>query len=65
MTFTKETCPDRDKHSPQPEGYLQWHAWADKMKRTHRQIRCPTCGLYAIVVPRDAIRKHDEGAQEQ
>lgn len=43
------TCAD---HTPQPEGYLQWHSWADRMSRTHRQLRCSQCGLFKIWVPR-------------
>ncbi len=40
------------KHTPSPEGYIQWHAWAEKKSKTHRQIRCPVCGLWAIWVPK-------------
>lgn len=40
------------KHTPSPEGYIQFHAWAEKKSKTHRQIRCPVCGLWAIWVPK-------------
>jgi hypothetical protein len=40
------------RHTKQPEGYLQWHAWAEKKLKTHRQIKCPNCGLYAIWIKR-------------
>lgn len=30
----------------QPSGYLDWHAWAEKMARTHTQTRCQACGLW-------------------
>lgn len=45
-------CPNRDEHTPQPRGYLEWHAWADRMRKTHRQKRCRGCGRYLIVVPK-------------
>lgn len=45
MSDTKQKC----QHTPQPEGYMQWHAWADAMmKAGWRQRRCPQCGLWAI-----------------
>lgn len=44
------TCAD---HTPnQPSGYVQWHVWAARMSRTHRQVRCPQCLLWQIWVPR-------------
>lgn len=36
------------KHTKQPEPYIQWHLWAEKMSKTHRQIKCKNCGLLAI-----------------
>ena len=36
---------------PAPTGYLAWHEWAEKKARTHRQTRCPGCGLYKIWKP--------------
>lgn len=52
--FTLYTCPDRKKHTKAPEGYQQWHDWADRKSRTHYQVKCSTCGLYAIWVKKDA-----------
>ena len=49
-------CPNLHDHTPGPDGYLQWHAWASKLSRTHRQEKCSSCGLYVIWVPR-AIRE--------
>jgi hypothetical protein len=49
-----ETCPNRDAHTPSPHGYLEWHAWAEEMDKTHVQQECPGCGLMAIWVPREA-----------
>lgn len=41
------------RHTPQPYGYLQWHAWAKKMSRTHRQMKCPFCGLWEVWVQKE------------
>lgn len=45
------TCPNAAAHTPEPKGYLAWHAWAARMAETHHQIRCSGCGRYAIWVP--------------
>jgi hypothetical protein len=46
-------------HKPkkQPEGYIAWHEWADKMSKTHRQEKCPCCGLWKIWVKKDLNEK--------
>ena len=45
-----------DKHAPnQPTGYVQWHKWAEKMTKTHEQIRCPDCGLFMIWVKKKPV----------
>lgn len=36
------------KHTKCPEGYIGWHMWAEKKVKTHKQERCPKCGLWAI-----------------
>lgn len=41
-------CPHFEDHTPAPSDYIQWHEWAEKMAKTHKQRRCPGCGLYAI-----------------
>ena len=47
-----DDCPRRSElHTPAPRGYLQWHQWADHKSKTHKQERCPECGLWAIWVP--------------
>jgi hypothetical protein len=50
--WTRDTCPDRAKHTPCPSGYLAWWEWADRKAKTHDQQRCPTCLLWAIWTPR-------------
>lgn len=50
-------CPHFEDHTPRPEGYLAWHAWADRMAKTHRQEKCPGCGLYAIWMPKKPTRR--------
>ena len=45
-------CPNIEDHTACPDGYLEWHAWAEKMSRTHRQRKCPSCGLYEIWEPK-------------
>lgn len=48
-------CPRAGLHTASgPAGYLQWHEWAKRMSRTHRQRKCPGCGLYKIWEPKDA-----------
>jgi hypothetical protein len=44
-------CPSFEEHTPCPSGYIDWHEWAARMKRTHRQIKCGGCGRYSIWEP--------------
>lgn len=48
-----EQQPCAPQHTPCPSGYLAGHAWAEKMSKTHKQTRCPACGLWAIWVPKE------------
>jgi hypothetical protein len=41
-------CPDVEKHTAAPTGYLAWHEWAARKAKTHTQHRCPTCGFWVI-----------------
>ena len=50
------------QHTPCPEGYLRWHSWADRMAKTHRQVKCKMCGLWAIWIPRNAPDPNDDSA---
>lgn len=45
-------CPHFEDHTPQPEGYIQWHAWAAFMSKTHKQRRCTGCDRYEIWEPK-------------
>jgi hypothetical protein len=51
MHRSELTCPSFHDHTPSPEGYIQWHAWASKMLKTHKQRKCTGCGLFAIWEP--------------
>lgn len=42
-------CPNENEHTDCPDGYIQWHNWAEEMqKKGYRQIRCKGCGLLKI-----------------
>jgi hypothetical protein len=47
-----QLCPNEAGHTPQPRGYVAWHEWAEKMAETHKQERCPSCGLWEVWVPK-------------
>ncbi len=50
-----DDCPRASElHTPSPSGYLQWHAWAEQMAKTHKQARCPECGFLSIWQPKRA-----------
>ena len=66
MTEQPRTCGEL--HTPCPgEGlpydavlsnsYVAWQKWARKMLRTHAQIPCPLCGLWAIWLPKAEARE--------
>ncbi len=53
--MVKPECPDAARHTPCPVGpydQLRWYSWAEAMSKTHRQVRCPMCGLFVIWVPK-------------
>ncbi len=45
MKKERTSCKD---HTEEPQGYLAWHAWAEKKMKKHYQIRCDECGLWKI-----------------
>lgn len=49
---TTQECPKGEPHTVMPDGYLQWHTYAEELSLTHKQRRCPGCGLYALWVPK-------------
>lgn len=56
------------EHTPQPEGYLQWHGWAREMSRTHIQSRCSECGLWWAWAPKfttNGRRQHAPAADRK
>ena len=48
------------KHTKCPSGYIQWHEWAEKKSKTHKQIKCTCCGLYLVWI-RKGITMTEEG----
>jgi hypothetical protein len=39
--------PDYKPGDLPPEGYLQWHEWAEVQRKAGiRQVQCPTCALW-------------------
>ena len=52
MTREDITCPNFEDHTSQPEGYIQWHHWAEEMSKTHRQRQCPGCKKFEIWEPK-------------
>ena len=53
-------CPDADRHTPcalDPSDYRGWHAWAEHMSKTHRQVRCPGCGLFTVWIPKTKTKR--------
>lgn len=53
--MTRNDCPRKDKHTPCPTGYLEWHIWAEKMSRNHTPVRCDVCGLLSIWVDKTQV----------
>lgn len=52
MRIVAPECPNASEHTPSPTGYVAEADWADEMLKTHRQVKCSGCGLYAIWVPK-------------
>lgn len=57
----KNDCPSKLKHTPCPEGYLQWHLWANEMNEEYYPVRCEGCGLYSVWVKNQFV--HIMGSQ--
>lgn len=52
-------------HTLDPPGYTHWHEWAEKASKTHRQVRCPRCGLFAIWMPKAQAKAHEKRELEK
>ena len=48
-----EPCPNHENHTKCPDCCLEWQEWAKLMDKTHKQVKCQRCGLWAIWVRRD------------
>jgi hypothetical protein len=46
---------DCSDHTPCPDGYLARSDWFTKMAKTHMKFQCPTCGLWAIWLPKESL----------
>jgi hypothetical protein len=57
-----EPCPNAAAHTPHPTGYLAHAEWAERKMKTHHQVKCDGCGLYAIWVP--GVRAIDFGCSD-
>jgi hypothetical protein len=51
-TNDKGGVMDCKNHTDAPCGYIQWHEWARKKAKTHKQLKCHECGLYKIWIRR-------------
>lgn len=51
MKARLENCPNKASHLLGPSGYVERAEWAEEMRKTHRQERCPGCGLWVIWRP--------------
>lgn len=43
-----EDCPEVEKHTKHPSGYVAHAEWAEKKSLKHYVIKCPACGFFAI-----------------
>lgn len=54
VKIANASCKLRKLHTKMPEGYVAFAETADKLIKTHRQIRCPGCGFLTLWVLKDA-----------
>lgn len=47
-----DDCDHIEDHTACPSGYIQWHAWAEDMAKTHNNVKCAHCGFWAIWEPK-------------
>lgn len=59
-TMKKKPTPNPlCEHTPHPKGYMEHYAWAQEMLKTHVQLQCPCCGLYAVWRKKKADNQQD------
>ena len=49
--IAKKIAKAQCNHTPTPP-YPEWLDWARQKSRTHKQVRCPGCGLWHVWVPK-------------
>lgn len=54
-------CPNEAAHTDGPNGYVQWHEWAETMAETHVQERCPDCGLWKLWTAKGPVKDGERG----
>jgi hypothetical protein len=47
-----EPCATECRHTAVPDLYHEWQEWCEVASKTHRQVRCPACSLWAIWMPK-------------
>ena len=52
MSKKTQPCPNAINHTPGPEGYIARLEWGQEMMKTHKQVKCLGCNLWAIWVPK-------------
>lgn len=52
MTGMENVCRYASRHTKCPSGYIDWHEWAEKKSRRHKQTICPGCKRFKIWVRR-------------
>jgi hypothetical protein len=65
MSKDHPICPNSAEHVDGPENcgphnYLAWHEWAEQKTKTHDQLQCPYCDLWAIWLPKLVYNKDKE-----
>jgi hypothetical protein len=60
MNADMNNCKHIEKHTPCPKGYIEWHEWAEKMGKTHNQIKCHSCGFLVVWVEKNPLNNDIE-----
>lgn len=45
------------RHTPTPEGYNEFQEFCKRASKTHSQVKCQRCGLWAIWLPKAVARE--------